>query len=274
MPIVKLPGAAHCDEDFSLAPAVVEALWRMEDRHFWHRARNGWILDALHKAGLAPGASLLEVGCGSGAVVRALTLAGYSVVGVDTAEHLVAKAHQRCPTANFAVGDVAALPEPLQGPFDAIGFFDVLEHLSEPAELLRSALRWAKPGASLIVTVPALRALHTVVDDLSGHKRRFEPGELTVLLESAGLSDVVEYGIFSSTMPLQRIGRSFAVRSGDLDEASKTRTMERALRVPALPVNLALGALASAERALGLDRARGRMGSTILGVARYRAGRA
>ena len=147
-----------------------------------------------------------------------------------------------------------------------------LEHLSEPEQLLRSALRWAKPGACVVVTVPALRALHTVVDDLSGHKRRFEPGELTLLLESVGLSEVVEHGIFSSTMPLQRLGRALAVGRPAVDDAGKARTMVRALRVPALPVNFALGALARAERTFGLNRARGRRGSTILGVARYRAG--
>ncbi|HYP90431.1 MAG TPA: class I SAM-dependent methyltransferase [Polyangiaceae bacterium] len=270
MPIVKLPGTVHSEEDFSLAPAVVDALWRMEDRHFWHRARNEWILDALRAGGVAPGANLLEVGCGSGAVLRALTLAGYAVVGVDTAEHLIEKAHRRCPTASLVVGDVAALPPGLQGPFAAIGFFDVLEHLDEPERLLRSALRWAAPGAYVLVTVPALRALHTVVDDLSGHKRRFEPGELTPLLESVGLSDVVEHGIFASTMPLQRLSRALAVRKPVLDDAAKTRTMTQALRVPALPVNLALGALARAERAQGLQQARGRVGATILGVARYR----
>lgn len=41
-------------EDYPLSPGSVEALWTMEDRHFWHKARAAWILRALVKARLAP----------------------------------------------------------------------------------------------------------------------------------------------------------------------------------------------------------------------------
>ena len=154
----------------------------MEERHFWHRARNRWIARALADAGSPPPCTLLEVGCGSGAVAQALQARGYAVTGIDTAQALVEKAHQRCAEATFVVGDSAWLEA---GPFAVIGLFDVLEHLDDPRAMLRLCRERAAPGALFAVTVPAQQALHTVIDHLSGHKRRYEAGELGALWPAA-----------------------------------------------------------------------------------------
>jgi 2-polyprenyl-3-methyl-5-hydroxy-6-metoxy-1,4-benzoquinol methylase len=41
--------------------------------------------------------------------------------------------------------------------FDAVGLFDVIEHLDDPGSALRLALRLAKLGGFVVGTVPALR---------------------------------------------------------------------------------------------------------------------
>jgi 2-polyprenyl-3-methyl-5-hydroxy-6-metoxy-1,4-benzoquinol methylase len=156
MPLIEVNSALHRDDDYSLVPEVIECLWKAEDRHFWYRARNAWILDALSRYGARPPRSLLEVGCGGGAVSRALASAGYALTGVDTAKRLITKAHERCPSSNFVVGDIALLPEGCRGPYDVVGFFDVLEHLDDPAALLQAGLSYARTGALVIATVPAL----------------------------------------------------------------------------------------------------------------------
>jgi 2-polyprenyl-3-methyl-5-hydroxy-6-metoxy-1,4-benzoquinol methylase len=269
MAFVNVEGTQHREEDYSLVPEVIECLWRMEERHFWHRARNGWILDALAAYGPPVPCQVLDVGCGSGAVSCALANAGYRVTGVDTAERLVRKAQERCPSSTFVVGEVGSLPEGCRGPFPIGGFFDVLEHVADPAGLLAAGLRWTSPGALVVATVPALRSLYTVVDELSGHKLRYEREELVALFESVGLREVVVHGIFASTLAIQRFERRRARLPADVSSAeARIKVMTHALRVPSLPVNAALGWLARLERLGGLKAARRRTGASYLAVGR------
>jgi len=262
--LVILPHA-HRSEDFDLDPEVMSGLWRMEERHFWHAARNHWIERALDRHGVKPPARVLEVGCGSGAVACALQKRGFKVVGIDTADVLVRKAHERCPDATFVAGEVQQL-DPTLGPFDAVGFFDVLEHLDDPVSLVRAALVHAKPGALVVVTVPALMSLFSVVDELSGHKRRYEPGELPGTLAEAGVVDVEEHGMFRLLRPLLRARRGQTVAPDDLE--SRRRIMLDDARIPAFPVNALLRVACSLEAHLGFSFSKNKSGPTLLAVGR------
>ena len=266
MPLIKNV-VAHRVEDFGLTPDEVEMLWRMEERHFWHRARNRWIERALVGSGVGPPATLLEVGCGSGAVATHLHRRGYRITGIDTSATLVEKAHCRCPEATFIVGDINQLRE---GPFDVVGLFDVLEHLSDPLTMLKGCLPMARPGTLFIATVPAQRALHTVIDDLSGHKRRYEPGELAALFSACGLANVEERGIFRSTVPLQKLLRRRARgrHADELTEEEKRAQWAANFRIPPLPLNLLLGAVCTVERVIGFGRSRDRAGASVLATGR------
>jgi len=260
----------HRSEDYGLASDEIELLWRMEERHFWHRARNRWIEKALRTAGVRPPAAVLEVGCGSGAVAAYLHSRGYRMTGIDTAAPLVTKAHERCPDASLIVGDVASVDI---GLFDCIGLFDVLEHLDDPLEMLAACRRHANPGALFAATVPAQRALHTVIDDLSGHKKRYETGELAALFTAAGLREVEERGIFRSTVPMQRGLRRHAAgqRAEQLSEDERRALWVKNFQVPVAPVNLALSAMCAIERIFGFGSARDRAGATLLTTGRLPA---
>jgi SAM-dependent methyltransferase len=263
MSVQIVPNTVHHHDDYPLNETELQALWRMEDGHFWHRARNRWILAALKRRGVRPTASFLEVGCGGGAVAGALHQAGFVVTGVDTVETLVRKAHERCPTARFAVSDIAALDPTQYGPFAGIGFFDVLEHLDDPAGLLNASLRLGAPGALVIATVPARRSLSTVIDDLSGHKRRYEPGELPALMRGCGLRHIEEHSIFRWTAPLQRLSRRrlSGVRLDALSPSDVQRIFVEHLRVPPWPINVAMGLLCRLEASVGTST---RSGATLL----------
>ncbi|HLK88479.1 MAG TPA: class I SAM-dependent methyltransferase [Polyangia bacterium] len=255
----------HRSADFDLDPEVMAALWRMEERHFWHRARNVWIARVLrHYGALAP-AKVLEVGCGSGAVAGHLQSLGYSVVGVDTAAPLVRKGHERFPAVTFIVGRAGQV-DPTLGPFDVLGFFDVLEHLDDPAALLREALPYARPGALVVATVPALQSLYSVVDALSGHKRRYERGELTDLFARVGLAETVEHGLFRTLRPLMGARRSSSAPPTDPD--ARRRILIDDTKVPFSPLNALLLTACSAEARIGVGWSKGKNGPTLLAIGR------
>ncbi len=263
-----VPGTSHNEQDYALRPGVIEALWEMEERHFWHVARNAWILRGLQTHGIQPPDSLLEVGCGSGVVARALQQAGYQVTGVDTAEPLARKAAERCAAARFVVAELARIPEEYQGPYSALGFFDVLEHLSDPARLLREGLRYSRPGTLLIATVPAMQSAYSTIDELSGHKHRYDPGQASRLFEEVGLVDVAEYGIFRTTHLIQRIARRSLPAPGRMDRGDELEIMMRNFRTPPAPLNTAMAQLCNLERRFGFGMARNKPGGSLLVVGR------
>ena len=81
----------------------------MGDRHFWFRARNQVITTLTHQiiAGLAPGYRVLEVGCGTGNVLRVLeqVCAQGMVVGMDLSPRF-AKAARKFYGLDVIVGDL------------------------------------------------------------------------------------------------------------------------------------------------------------------------
>jgi 2-polyprenyl-3-methyl-5-hydroxy-6-metoxy-1,4-benzoquinol methylase len=271
MPVIEVSGI-HNETDFWLSRRALKALWTAEDTHFWHAARNAWIASLLVAYGAPPPRRVLEVGCGSGNVVRKLIEVGYEVTGVDTDRRLIEKAYERCKSATLVIGDIARLPPPLQGPYDVIGFFDVLEHLDKPEDLIRAALHWAQPGTLIIATVPALRSLHSVIDDLSGHKRRYEVGELARTFLDVGLSSVVEHGIFRTSLALIKQHRT-RVPSGPrlegLTSEEADQLMIETLRVPPAPINALMRFVCSIERRFCLRASRGKTGGSLVAVGRW-----
>lgn len=71
------------------------------------------------KAGIAPGARVLDVGCATGYYSAILASLGYDVTGVDISETGIRKARERYPDIRFEVQDATALPYPA-GSFDFV----------------------------------------------------------------------------------------------------------------------------------------------------------
>ena len=115
--------------------------------HRWRTAENsaGYLLPHL-----APGQTLLDVGCGPGNITMDLAarVAPGAVHGIDAAADAIEAAHavnDRPEQVSFAIGDVYAL-DAFDRSYDVVHAHQVLQHLSDPIHALREMRRVVKPG--------------------------------------------------------------------------------------------------------------------------------
>lgn len=103
-----------------------------------------------------PLGSVLDVGCGSGAAAGPLREAGAErIVGIEL--HAPAAELAQEVYDEVHAGPAEEIVAALAGRFDTILCYDVLEHLADPAALLRSLAEKAAPAARLHVSIPNAR---------------------------------------------------------------------------------------------------------------------
>jgi SAM-dependent methyltransferase len=111
----------------------------------WSAGASGWVeywagfaapaREALARAaGIEAGASVLDVGCGSGEFCELAAARGARVSGIDAAEGMVEFARRKLPGADLRVGPIEELPWP-EDSFDPLGEPGVLEDLARKAGL-------------------------------------------------------------------------------------------------------------------------------------------
>lgn len=130
--------------------------WRAAGEAWGHRAADWaclyehYAIDVLiaifERVGLGPGASLLDVACGSGLAVRLAAAMGATVSGVDASAELLAVAAARTPDADLRLGSMFELPWP-DASFDAAISINGIWGGCENA--LDEVSRVLKPGAPL-----------------------------------------------------------------------------------------------------------------------------
>lgn len=168
-----------------------EAMARLEDDHWWFRARR----DILDRAvGRFVGKTDLALTVGVGITREAEMLAKRTrLVAIDRA-----RIDTRClEVALPAQADATAIPFG-DSVFDAVFLFDVLEHVDEEAKALSEIRRVLRPGGKLLVTVPAFMFLYGLQDEVSEHKRRYRKGPLVSLLQRSGFQ--VDYASYFNTL--------------------------------------------------------------------------
>lgn len=166
---------------FSLGPAAPELGWVPAPRYLMRRDR------VLRFFGdIRPG-RLLEVGSGAGAFLIEMADLGFQCEGLETSS--AARDLAQRMAARFEKGIVFhhASAESWQKTFDVVCAFEVLEHIEHDEEALREWVSWLRPGAELILSVPAHMRSWNVRDDWAGHFRRYEKSGLVALLGKAGL---------------------------------------------------------------------------------------
>jgi len=105
---------------------------------------------------LKPGMSLLDVGCGTGALLRKLS-AGceFSAYGIDVEEAMVEQAKAKCPEMDIRLSRSEQTPFD-DDSFDAIVACMAYHHFSDKPGFAREAARLLKPGGILYIADPRL----------------------------------------------------------------------------------------------------------------------
>ena len=184
-----------------------------QERSFWFRGRRRIIQSLV--ARYCPNAkSFLEVGCGPGFVLAGLreVLPEAKLVASEIYLHGLPYAARRVsPPVEFIQADCLALPYDRE--FDAVGAFDVIEHIDREADAIAEMRRALAPDGVIFLTVPQHPWLWSRVDEIDDHKRRYRRGELSARLRDSGFSVLCDTSFMFFLLPAMMAQRLAANRS-------------------------------------------------------------
>ena len=220
---------------------IFDQLVEIEDRSFWFRARNRLIVRLVSEYA-EPRARFLEIGCGTGYVLKALVEeCGLQATGAELYAEGLEHARRRVPTANFVELDAREMP--YEASFDLVGAFDVLEHIDDDLGVLRGLHRAVRPGGHALLTVPQHPKLWSAADTFAHHVRRYRRSDLLAKLRQTGFVPVRVTSFVMSPLPLMALSR-LRERMGD------GRYDPIAELTPPEPANRLLERVLDIERAL------------------------
>jgi SAM-dependent methyltransferase len=142
-------------------------------------AYNTWIVD---RARPWIRGRVLDAGAGIGTHTKRLRGLADEVVALEPEPELAALLRQQADGLTIVEGDAHAV----EGPFDAIVCFNVLEHIADDEGALQRFRELLAPGGRLLLLVPAHPTLFGSLDRAFGHQRRYSKPELETRLVRSG----------------------------------------------------------------------------------------
>ena len=114
--------------------------------------RVNWIDERVSLAGK----KVLDVGCGGGILSEAMAQRGANVTGIDMGEAplAVARLHQLESGVAVDYRQITAeqMAEEMPGQFDVVTCLEMLEHVPDPASVIRACHRLVKPGGQVFLS--------------------------------------------------------------------------------------------------------------------------
>ena len=101
------------------------------------------------------GLTLLDIGCGGGLLAEPMSRLGFAVTAVDASARNIGTARAHAEPQGLSIDYRCATAEQLEaegaGPFDLVLNMEVIEHVADPREYLRTCTRLVAPGGLMIV---------------------------------------------------------------------------------------------------------------------------
>ena len=114
-------------------------------------------LDWIHSHASLPGKRVVDVGCGGGILADSMARKGAQVLGIDLATKAlrVAQLHAleaATPNVEYREVSAEALAAERPGHFDVVTCMEMLEHVPDPASVVRACARAVKPGGWVFIS--------------------------------------------------------------------------------------------------------------------------
>lgn len=166
----------------------------LEDHYWWFVSRRELALNLLDQNLHTAKPALLDVGCGTGAVLSELEKRGPSV-GIDLSHEALRLSKER-GLNHLVYANAEQLPF-IDNQFDAVLSLDTIEHVPNDKAAAAEIFRVLKPGGIFVMNVPAFNWLWGPHDVALMHQRRYTTGKVRDLLEIQGFHiQKLSYSVF------------------------------------------------------------------------------
>lgn len=175
------------------------------------------------------GKTLLDIGCGGGLLTEAMAQRGARVTGIDMGEAPleVARLHAEASGLSIDYRRITAEQMAAEAPecFDVVTCLEMLEHVPDPAQVIRASFSLVKPGgqvffstlnrtpkAYVMAVLGAEYVLRWLPRGTHDYKKFIRPSELAAWSRQAGLQVCDLMGIAYNPLT-----QSFRTVAGDVD---------------------------------------------------------
>jgi SAM-dependent methyltransferase len=171
--------------------------------HWWYQSRRDLFLRQVRRAARSLGhpehrLALLDYGCASGFDLPFLAEFG-APEGADVAADIDTNMPGGTRASAFPIHVLPRDLPALCGRFHVVTCLDVLEHLDDDVEGLRTLRSLLVPGGQAVLTVPAYGWLWSGEDEISQHRRRYTRRSLLDSCRTAGM-DVLYASYFNLSL--------------------------------------------------------------------------
>jgi len=157
------------------------------------RGKSGIFYDKLRR-NLAPGAKILDIGCGDGSFIKTAKRY-FTCTGVEISAHLAALAGKD-PDIKVITGNFMSVVFN-KDKYDGITMISLLEHLDDPFMALKSCYELLNNGGMLLLKTVNYGSLNRSITAAAwtgfrppDHMIYFEPSSLRLILQKAGFKKI------------------------------------------------------------------------------------
>jgi 2-polyprenyl-6-hydroxyphenyl methylase/3-demethylubiquinone-9 3-methyltransferase len=200
---------AELDKFSALAARWWDPESEFKPLHAINPLRLGWITET---AGSLDGKRILDVGCGGGILAESMVSAGAQVTGIDLADKSlkVARLHglESGVKVEYRAVAVEALAEEQPAAYDIVTCMEMLEHVPDPASIVRACATLVKPGGWVFFStlnrnpksflygiIGAEYILRLLPRGTHSYENFIKPSELALAVRQAGLETVAMRGL-------------------------------------------------------------------------------